>query len=369
MPKALSMNRSINLAVGSMLTLFAWTAPAQVQAVETVRVTAAATDRVVTLPGELRPYEEVALVARVQGYVETMAVDRGAMVGKGQVLATLVAPEITAQVAAAQAQVESAVARRAEAEAQLASARLTHERLRAASATVGAVAGLELLRAEEAANAAAASLESHAKAVAAAQASSDAMRALEGYLRVVAPFAGRITERFVHPGALVGPSTGPLVKLEQIARLRLLVAVPEQHYVRVAAARRLEFSVTAHPGKVFSATVARIAGSLDVRTRSMAVELDVDNRNGALAPGMFPELSWPVAASGSALLVPPTAIVTTTERTFVIRVKEGKAEWVTVKKGASRGETVEVTGPLAVGDVILRRGSDEIRNGTAVTTK
>jgi hypothetical protein len=98
----------------------------------------------------------------------------------------------------------------------------------------------------------------------------------------------------------------------------------------------------------------------------MSVEADVVNRDGALAPGMFPDVSWPVVRTGAGLLVPATAVVTTTERTFVIRVAAGKAEWITVKKGPGAGDLVEVTGGLAVGDVVVKRGTDEIRPGTAI---
>ena len=99
----------------------------------------------------------------------------------------------------------------------------------------------------------------------------------------------------------------------------------------------------------------------------MAVELDVENPDLRLAPGMYPELTWPIRKKNPSLLVPPTSIVTTTERTFVVRVKDGKAEWVNVKRGQSVGDLVEVYGALKAGDTVLRRGSDEVRPGTAVS--
>lgn len=105
---------------------------------------------------------------------------------------------------------------------------------------------------------------------------------------------------------------------------------------------------------------------MDAKTRTMAVELDVDNARGLLAPGMFPEATWPIRNPRKSLLVPASAVVTTTERTFVIRVIDRKAEWVDVRKGAASGDLVEVLGPLKEGDQVLRRGSDEIRNGAAV---
>ena len=120
------------------------------------------------------------------------------------------------------------------------------------------------------------------------------------------------------------------------------------------------------PGRTFTARLARSAGSLDGRTRSMMVEADVVNRDGALAPGMFPDVRWPIVRAAAGLMVPATAVVTTTERTFVIRVVAGKAEWVTVRKGPATGDQVEVAGALAVGDIVARRSTDEMRPGTAI---
>jgi membrane fusion protein, multidrug efflux system len=96
------------------------------------------------------------------------------------------------------------------------------------------------------------------------------------------------------------------------------------------------------------------------------VELDVSNPSGTLAPGMYPEVSWPVRQPGESLLVPPTSIVTTTERTFVIRVRNGKAEWVNVRRGVRSGDLTEVIGDLHPGDNIVRRGTDEIREGAPI---
>jgi RND family efflux transporter MFP subunit len=335
-------------------------------ALETAKVAPATAERTVSLPGELQSFESVGVVARVAGYLETITVDRGSEVRRGQVLATLVAPEVAAQVAEAEARVEAAVARKAEAEAEVASARTNFERLTAANQTAGAVAGLELRRAEEGMKAGVARVDSAERAVEAARASRDAVKALEGFLRVTAPFSGRVTERLVHPGALVGPAAGPLLRLEQVSRLRLTVAVPEQYAAGIARGRQLQFRVPAHGSRVFTGTVARIAGALDARTRSMPVELDVDNTDGALAPGMFPDVTWPVISQAGAVLVPATAIVTTTERTFVIRVRSGKAEWVTVRKVAARGDATEVTGGLAPGDTVLKRGTDEVRDGSPI---
>ena len=109
--------------------------------------------------------------------------------------------------------------------------------------------------------------------------------------------------------------------------------------------------------------VQRIAHVLDAKTRTMPVELDVFNRDGSLAPGMYPTVNWPVRHSRPALFVPRTSVVTTTERTFVIRNSDGRAEWVDVKKGAAEGDLIEVIGNLRPGDMVVRRATDEIRDG------
>ncbi len=97
--------------------------------------------------------------------------------------------------------------------------------------------------------------------------------------------------------------------------------------------------------------------------RTMAVELDVSNTDGSLAPGMYPAVQWPVRKSRPSLLVPRTSVVTTTERTFVVRENAGRAEWVDVTKGAADGDLIEVLGNLRPGDKVVRRATDEIRDG------
>ncbi len=98
----------------------------------------------------------------------------------------------------------------------------------------------------------------------------------------------------------------------------------------------------------------------------MPVELDVANPQGRLAPGMYPEVSWPVRNKKPALLVPASSILTTRERTFAIRIHDGKAEWVNVTRGSPVDDLVQVYGPLNPGDQLVRRASEEIREGTAV---
>ena len=337
--------------------------------VETAKVVAQAVDKVRKLPGELTPYQTVDLTARVAGYIEELRVDVGSVVKKGEVVARLSAPEMDAQLAEARSRVGTGEAQRAEAEAKLLGVQATYERLKAASATPGAIAGHELVLAEKSVEAARSVVRSMERSIDASKSSVRAIEDMKAYLDLKAPFDGVITERYLHPGALAGPQSGPLVKLQQLSRLRLIAAVPEADLGGIAYGVRIPFTVPAFPSETFGAMIARVPRVLDAKTRTMPIELDFANAGGKLAPGMYPELQWPVRKGRAALLVPPTAIVTTTERAFVIRITNGKAVYVNVKRGGASGELVEVQGALVEGDVIVKRGTDELREGTPLRGK
>ena len=187
------------------------------------------------------------------------------------------------------------------------------------------------------------------------------------YLRISAPFDGVVTDRLVHPGALVGPGPDPaLLVIQQVSRLRVVVPVPEENTGGIARGAKVDFKVAAYPRRTYSGTIARIAHALDEKTRTMPVELDVFNPGGTLAPGMYPSVKWPVRSVRPELFVPKTSVVTTTERTFVIRDRGGRAEWVDVKKGGTDGDMVEVIGDLKPGERVVRRGTDELRDGSPI---
>jgi RND family efflux transporter MFP subunit len=370
------MTNAHRLSIASTLLLFATTAAAQTPAappatVEVVRVISKAVDRQVKLPGEFQPYLAVSIYPRVAGFVKRVDVDRGSTVKLGQVLATLEAPEMQAQIAEAQSKAQAIGLQRAEAEAKLAGAQSTYDRLKAASATPGVVAENDVIVAQKTAEAAQALVRSYEDSIKAAQAQVQSVRDLEAYLTLKAPFDGIITERNVHPGALVGPGSGatPLLKLQQVSRLRLVVAVPEALVGAMVKGARVPFNVPAYPGETFYGVANLVAHDLDEKTRTMAVELDVRNQDLRLSAGMYPEVAWPVRRPQPSLLVPPTSIVTTTERTFVIRVTNGVAQWVNVGRGARVGDLIEVFGALKEGDTIVRRGTDEIREGAKVNAQ
>ena len=321
--------------------------------VEMVKVESRASARTVPLTAELAPFLQTDIEARAPGYVEKVLVDRGSLVHKGQLLVQLSAPEINSQTAASEANLHQAEAEAAQAEAQEAAAESTSTKLQEAAKTPGAVAGNELLQAQKQWDAAQALVDSRKSAVRTAKERLLASQAMESYLRVIAPFDGMITDRFVNPGMLIDGGHTPMLKLQQVAHLRLVVPVPETYTGSIVKGTSTVFHVPAHPGKSYSAKVARIPDALDQH-----------NKDGSLAPGMYPTVDWPIGAGENLLFVPSTSVVTTTERTFVIVSVNGRARWVDVRKGLVAGESVSVRGQIAAGQEVVKRASDEIREGT-----
>ena len=344
--------------------------------IDTAQVVRQPLDVQLSLPGELTPYQAVAIYPRVSGFVKTVRVDRGSRVRAGDVLAMLEAPELVAQRSEAQSKLQAAEAQLGVARAKADADKGTYDKLKAASATPGVVAGNDVVVAGKAAEASAGQVAASQENVEAARQALKAVRDLEDYLRVTAPFDGVVTERNIHPGALVGPAGAsgaagaqPMLRVVDQARLRVVVPVPEAYTSELVTGTEIPFSVAAYPGQAWTGKVARIAHAVDVGTRTMAVELDVSNKDGRLAPGTFCQVRWPVRRAAPSLFVPSGSVATTTDRTFVVRVRGGKAEWVDVKTGLTAGPLVEVFGDLQVGDEVARRGTDEIRPGTEVKSR
>jgi membrane fusion protein, multidrug efflux system len=342
--------------------------------VEAVKVVEQPLNVTLSLPGELTPYQTVALYARVTGFVKTIAVDRGSRVRAGEQLAVLEAPELGAQKAEAQSRLQGAEAQLGAIRAKAEASASTYEKLKAASATPGVVAGNDVVLAQKAVEADQSQTSAATQNVEAARQALRSVSDMEGYLRITAPFSGVVTERNVHPGALVGPTGGPgtatpIVRIVESRRLRLVIPVPEAYTSGMTNGTSLTFTVAAYPGQTFTGTVSRISQSVDVATRTMAIELDVNNADGRLAPGTFCQVKWPVHRTAPSLLVPNGSVASTTGRTFVIRVRSGRTEWVDVKTGLTSGPLIEVFGDLKPGDDIVARGTDELKAGASVQVK
>src|SRR5215813_1223773 len=264
--------------------------PAQTPTVIVTMVESRELNRQVRLPGELQAYQDTAIYAKVPGFVEVINVDRGSVVKQGQLLARLRAPELDTQRSEADARARAALsqrveatskvsgirAQRLEAEAKLAADEATYKRLKSASATPGVVAGNDLEIAQRAAEAGRARVQLWNENEKAAQAQVKAIEENEGalheaarssqnigeYLRITAPFDGVITERNVHKGSLASPASSPtnppMLRLQQVTRLRLVVPVPEANVSGVSLGAKINFTVPSFPGEIFSGVVQRV---------------------------------------------------------------------------------------------------------------
>lgn len=296
------------------------------------------------LPAELVPWEVVAIYPKVRGFVAEIPVDRGSIVRRGQLLVRLSAPELIAQTAQAQA--------------LLRSDRSTYERLLDAARSKGAVSENEI--------------EIARQTVAGGEERVRSLKTLADYLIIAAPFDGIITERNVHPGALVGPPAEPLtnavpmLRIEQIAHLRLTVPVPEADAGAVSQGAKVMFRVRAYPDRDFFGTISRISHWVDASTRTMAVEADVYNGDHLLDPGMFAEVLWPVQRPTPSLLVPASAVVETPEGIFVELVRTGRVKRVSIERGKAMANLVEVFGLLQAGDLVVAHGSEDLADGVRV---
>jgi membrane fusion protein (multidrug efflux system) len=344
------------------------------QAVNVIAVESQKLNTVLALPAQIIPYETVDIYPKVTGFIDMIRVDRGSRVRAGEVMIRLSAPELVAQRAQAEASLQAAQSQLSVAQAKLASDEGTYQHLAAAAKTPGVVAGNDLQVAEQGTAADRAQAEAAINNVRAAQDALHSVKQLESYLEIRAPFNGMVTLRNLHPGALVGPASGPggaqpIVRIEDLDRLRLVVPVPEAYVAGIREGQQAAFSVPAYPGRTFHAPVARLAHDVAQNTRTMAVELEVRNREAQITPGSFATVEWPVQRSYPTLFVPTSAVATDLQRTFVIRVRQSKAEWIDVKTGVAVSGKTEVFGELEPGDLVVVNATDAIRPGTSLTPR
>ncbi|SEW45689.1 RND family efflux transporter, MFP subunit [Chitinophaga sp. YR573] len=312
--------------------------------------------KIVELPAELVPYENAELFAKVQGFVREMKVDLGDHVRKGQTLAVIEAPEINSRFAESEATYQSA-------KAKWMSGKDNYERLYRASKakTPGIVAPVDLERSRNQ------MLADSATYVAAGK-QSEAYKEVSGYLYIKAPFDGVITARKADPGALVG-TNAMLLTIQNNRILRLRAAVPEIYVSAANTSKNIDFRVDAYPTQRFQAKLARKSETIDPATRTELWEFEVDNTHHELKAGAFAYIKIGIERNALSFMVPASTIATTQERKFVIRLKEGKAEWVDVRQGITNDTGIEVFGELRQGDTLLVKATDERKPGSSAYWK
>ena len=330
-------------------------------AVETVLLQKGKLTSSIKVPGELAPYQQVDLYAKSSSYVKQLLVDVGSQVHKGQVLITLDAPEIKSQLAEANARI-------AQQKAIYLSSKSTYDRLISTSKTPGTIAQNDI-------DQAAAKKDGDMANIEAAKSFYKQVSANLEYLQIRAPFDGVVSARNVNVGAYVGPSgkgsDQPLLVLQQQNRLRLVVSIPEMYTAGLTDHNEVEFSVRSMPNQKFKAKVTRLAGALDSKLRAERLEMDVFNNDKKLLPGMYAEVNVTLPARDSNYVVPRSAVVTSTEKVFVIKIDDKHhAQWINIKRGLQTDENIEIFGAqLSTGDKIVLKATDEIRAGTPVRDK
>ncbi|TWF42283.1 RND family efflux transporter MFP subunit [Chitinophaga polysaccharea] len=300
---------------------------------------------------ELMPYENAELFAKVQGFVKEVKVDMGDRVKKGQVLAVIEAPEVNSRLAESEAALQAAKSR-------WASSKDNYERLYRASQanTPGIVAPVDLERSRN-------QMQADSASFVAAGRQAQSYKAVSGYLYIIAPFDGVITARKADPGALVG-TNAMLLTIQNNNVLRLRVAVPEIYVAAAGGLTNIDFRVDAYPTERFKAALARKSETIDPNTRTELWEFKVDNNDHRLKAGVFCYVKIPLERNTPSFVVPFSSVATTQEKKFVIRVKDGKAEWVDVRQGMTVDAGVEVFGNITSGDTLLKKATDERKPGS-----
>jgi RND family efflux transporter MFP subunit len=339
------------------------------------------------IAGEFKPFQDVDVHAKVAGYIRAIYVDVGDHVKEGQTLAVLEVPELAAQLAGADAAVGGAQEQIRRAQGDLQRAQSTHfaahsayTRLKqAADSRTGLVAQQEVddsqakdLGAEAQVASAEAELSSAKQQLEVAQANQKQYSALSGYTRIVAPFAGVITNRYADTGALVAAGTSsntqaiPVVRLAQISTLRLVLPIPESVAGQIHLGETVKVRVQALD-RDFQGKVSRFADSLDLQTRTMDTQIDVENRNGSLMPGMYTQTILSLREKPNALTIPLEAVNRSGQDSTVLAVNaQNIVEERPVRLGVEDEKGVEVLSGLSDEDRVIIGNRSEFHNGQKI---
>jgi RND family efflux transporter MFP subunit len=320
------------------------------QYVKTGQAKRGGAQQTLSLPGTLTGQQQSPISARASGYLKRWTRDIGSVVRKGELLAEIETPEIDQQLG-------QALAARDQAAAGLALTRSTAQRWEGLRLQ-DVVSQQDL---DEKRNAV---TQSQAN-LAAAEANVQRLRQLENFKRVVAPFAGVITQRNVDTGGLIDGSR-PLFVLSQTDLLRVVVAVPQAFAHRVTVGQAVVVTQGELAGRKFPGQVARTAAAIDPATRTMQVEIALTNADGRLLPGAYVQVALPLSAS-TALVAPTNALLFRAEGASVAVVDaQGRVVLRRVGVGRNFGETFEVLAGLTESDRLVLNPPDGLADGQVV---
>ncbi|WP_423395978.1 efflux RND transporter periplasmic adaptor subunit [Burkholderia sp. LMG 21824] len=328
--------------------------------VSVIRPGAAPADQTLTLPGAVMPYAEASIYARTSGYIAHWSADIGTHVTAGQTLAQIAAPDLDAQLRQARADASTAQANYDYAKS---TAQRWQDMLKTQSVS------------QQDTDTKVADMNAKRAMLASAQANAAHLNQLVSYESVTAPFDGVITARNVDVGTLVTAGgtpgspglSGELFHLEQTDTLRVFVDVPQDSAAGVSAGTPVYLTTQQYPGRRFAAHVARSAGAIDPVTRTLRVEIDVDNRDGALMPGAYAQAHLLIASAAPAFELPVSALLFRPNGVTVATVgTNGRTALKTVQIGRDFGTRVEIVAGLAATDQVIDNPGDSLAGGEAV---
>jgi membrane fusion protein (multidrug efflux system) len=318
-------------------------------AVELVKPRRGAITRSITLPGEIRAYQQATLYAKVTGYLKNISVDKGDAVTNGALLAEIEVPELLADRARFRAEVEVA---------QTDFNRLNYSNKKAP----------DLVTAQ--------SVDDARGKLDIAKATRDRTETLLGFTKITAPFSGIVTRRFADPGAFIPaatagstPQSAAIVTLADFNTVRVQVAVPEAEASHVEAGEPVTLNVEGLPGKNFEGTITRFSYALDDASKTMLAEIEMPNPKLELRPGMYASVKIGIEKKDGAMLIPVGALFTEKVGPSVFTLADGKAKKIPVKTGFNNGTNVEIVSGISPEEPVILLGKQTLSNGQPVTTK
>ena len=315
----------------------------------------------VPIPAEFRPYVESELHAMVTGYVSQMNVDFGDKVKQGQILATLEVPELTDQLHNAEATLQQA-------DADYANAHQIYTRLQEVNQQHPKLVAQQDIDTAQSKDA------SSAGAIAAAKANVEKYQTLVNYTRIVAPFDGVITQRSADPGALVQAGTSsdrsmPLVRVSDNYHLRLDFPVSVEYVKDVHLGDPVTVRVDSLDGKTFTGKITRFTDEVNDETRTMTTEMELDNPNLELVPGMYAVALFKFEQHSKALTVPTEAVSNPKDPVVYVINADDEIEARPVKLGVEMPDKYEVTDGLKEGELVMIGGTSQVHPGQKVEPK
>ncbi|WP_263379773.1 efflux RND transporter periplasmic adaptor subunit [Granulicella paludicola] len=332
-----------------------------VPTVSVIKPTASGSTNELELPGNTQAFVDTPIYARTSGYLKSWYFDIGAHVTKGQLMATIETPELDEQLQVARADLKSA-------QADLNLANTTSERYQnllksdsvSKQETDVAVSGASAKRA----------------AVEAAEANVRRLAQLQSFEKIYAPYTGVVTVRNTDIGDLIDSGSSAssntakeLFRVASTNQLRVFVAIPEFYAPDIHNGDKATLTLDEYPGQGFVGTVTRNSGTIDSGTRTLNVEVDIDNKSGKLLPGAYVFVHFKIPTQAQLLSIPANAVLFRSQGMQVAVVKDGKVHLQHVTIGKDNGKTLEIASGVQASDTIIVDPSDSIAEGAPVQIK